>query len=163
MGDPEWDDQSGWDFLSEFSADPEAEAERSAEDQAQQCWSAEEKARIVSERFRPGERVDDVARRYGVADPPAVLFRYSRDRSGDHPVKHLKTFTGILQAGDKPATRGEDQVRVHVVTPRNHRNRYPGPIVLGDDRPLLRLAPAPALRNCTRPPGPQLLQSIRHA
>ena len=24
-------------------------------------------------------------------DPPAVLFRYSRDRSGDHPVEHLRT------------------------------------------------------------------------
>ena len=31
-------------------------------------------------------------------DPPATLFRYSRDRSGDHPVEHLRTFTGILQA-----------------------------------------------------------------
>ena len=30
--------------------------------------------------------------------PPAALFRYSRDRSGDHPVEHLRTFTGILQA-----------------------------------------------------------------
>ena len=30
--------------------------------------------------------------------PPAELFRYSRDRSGDHPVEHLRTFTGILQA-----------------------------------------------------------------
>ena len=26
------------------------------------------------------------------------LFRYSRDRSGDHPVEHLRPFTGILQA-----------------------------------------------------------------
>ena len=31
-------------------------------------------------------------------DPPAALFRYSRDRSGDHPVEYLQTFTGILQA-----------------------------------------------------------------
>ena len=31
-------------------------------------------------------------------DPPATLFRYSRDRSGDHPVEHLRSFTGILQA-----------------------------------------------------------------
>ena len=31
-------------------------------------------------------------------DPPAALFRYSRDRSGDRPVEHLRTFTGILQA-----------------------------------------------------------------
>ena len=35
---------------------------------------------------------------FGGADPPAALFRYSRDRSGDHPVEHLKTFAGILQA-----------------------------------------------------------------
>ncbi len=31
-------------------------------------------------------------------DPPAALFRYSRDRSGDHPVEHLRTFAGNLQA-----------------------------------------------------------------
>ena len=31
-------------------------------------------------------------------DPPAALFRYSRDRSGDHPVEHLQSFAGILQA-----------------------------------------------------------------
>ena len=35
---------------------------------------------------------------FGGPDPPAALFRYARDRSGDHPVEHLQTFTGILQA-----------------------------------------------------------------
>ena len=35
---------------------------------------------------------------FGGPDPPAALFRYSRDRSGDHPVEHLQTFAGILQA-----------------------------------------------------------------
>ena len=30
--------------------------------------------------------------------PPAVLFRYSPDRRGEHPKAHLKPFTGILQA-----------------------------------------------------------------
>ena len=35
---------------------------------------------------------------FGGPDPPAALFRYSRDRSGDHPVEHLETFAGILQA-----------------------------------------------------------------
>jgi transposase len=29
---------------------------------------------------------------------PAVLFRYSPDRRGEHPEAHLKTFTGILHA-----------------------------------------------------------------
>ena len=35
---------------------------------------------------------------FGGADPPAALFHYSRDRSGDHPVEHLRSYTGILQA-----------------------------------------------------------------
>jgi transposase len=29
---------------------------------------------------------------------PAVLFRYSPDRRGEHPESHVKTFAGILQA-----------------------------------------------------------------
>ncbi|MCP4560771.1 MAG: IS66 family transposase [Bosea sp.] len=37
-------------------------------------------------------------RPFGGADPPAVLFRASRDRSGDHPEEHLRVFAGILQA-----------------------------------------------------------------
>jgi transposase len=35
---------------------------------------------------------------FGGPDPPAALFHYSRDRSGDHPVDHLRDFAGILQA-----------------------------------------------------------------
>ncbi len=31
-------------------------------------------------------------------DPPAVLFRYSPDRKGEHPRAHLTRFAGILQA-----------------------------------------------------------------
>jgi len=34
----------------------------------------------------------------GSTDPPAVLFRYSPDRKGEHPQGHLKRFSGILQA-----------------------------------------------------------------
>ena len=30
--------------------------------------------------------------------PPAVLFRYSRDRRGEHPEQHLADHAGILQA-----------------------------------------------------------------
>ena len=36
-------------------------------------------------------------RPFGGADTPAVLFRYSRDRSGVHSVEHVKAFAGILQ------------------------------------------------------------------
>lgn len=32
------------------------------------------------------------------ADPPAVWFQYSPDRSGAHPREHLKRYRGILQA-----------------------------------------------------------------
>ncbi len=35
---------------------------------------------------------------FGGADPPAALFRYSRTRSGSHPVEHLRGFAGLLQA-----------------------------------------------------------------
>lgn len=35
---------------------------------------------------------------FGGADPPAALFFCSRDRSGEHPERHLEGFTGILQA-----------------------------------------------------------------
>jgi len=31
-------------------------------------------------------------------DPPAVLFHYSRDRRGEHPQAHLRSWSGILQA-----------------------------------------------------------------
>ena len=34
----------------------------------------------------------------GSADAPAVWFQYSPDRKGEHPVAHLRDFTGILQA-----------------------------------------------------------------
>lgn len=34
----------------------------------------------------------------GSTDPPAVLFRYTPDRKGEHPRVHLKDFRGTLQA-----------------------------------------------------------------
>lgn len=37
-------------------------------------------------------------RPFGGPPPPAALFHASRDRSGDHPERHLNQFTGILQA-----------------------------------------------------------------
>ena len=35
---------------------------------------------------------------FGGAAPPAVWFRYSRDRKGEHPVAHLSGWTGIVQS-----------------------------------------------------------------
>jgi hypothetical protein len=37
-------------------------------------------------------------RPFGGQDPPAAVFYYSRDRSGEHPQRHLANFAGILQA-----------------------------------------------------------------
>ena len=54
---------------------------------------------------------------FGGPDPPAALFRYARDRSGDHPVEHLRTFAGILQAD---AYAGYRRLYAH--------GRSPGPV-----------------------------------
>ncbi len=37
-------------------------------------------------------------RPFAGTDPPAAIFRYSRDRRGEHPRTHLEGWTGILQA-----------------------------------------------------------------
>jgi transposase len=37
-------------------------------------------------------------RPFGGPDPPAAVFFYSRDRSGEHPERHLAGYGGVLQA-----------------------------------------------------------------
>lgn len=37
-------------------------------------------------------------RPFGGTAPPAVIFKFSRDRGGEHPTEHLKGWKGILQA-----------------------------------------------------------------
>lgn len=37
-------------------------------------------------------------RPFGGRDPPAAVFYYSRDRTGEHPERHLQGYCGILQA-----------------------------------------------------------------
>ena len=55
----------------DWPGDPPDEAgpdpEGSAEHQARRRWSAEQKAQIVRESFWPGNRVSDVAQRYGLS------------------------------------------------------------------------------------------------
>jgi len=46
-------------------------------------------------------------RPFAGADPPAAIFRYSRDRRGEHPRARLAGWTGILQAD---AYAGYDQL-----------------------------------------------------
>jgi len=56
-------------------------------------------------------------RPFGGTAPPASLFYASRDRSGDHPERHLKGFAGILQAD---AYAGYNQLYLP--------DRQPGPV-----------------------------------
>jgi transposase len=37
-------------------------------------------------------------RPFGGSDPPAAVFFYSRDRGGEHPQRHLASYTGLMQA-----------------------------------------------------------------
>ncbi len=39
----------------------------------------------------------ETAGRPAILHPPAVLFRYSADRKGEHPARHLRAFRGVLQ------------------------------------------------------------------
>lgn len=50
--------------------------------------------------------------------PPAVVFKFSRDRAGEHPFGHLKGWQGILQAD---AYAGYNQLY--------HGDRKPGPVL----------------------------------
>jgi len=45
-------------------------------------------------------------RPFGGTAPPAVLYRYSADRKGEHPRTHLAGFRGILQADGYPGYAG---------------------------------------------------------
>jgi len=55
---------------------------------------------------------------FGGKDPPAALYYASRDRSGEHPERHLKGFAGILQAD---AYGGYNRLYL--------ADRRPGPII----------------------------------
>jgi len=57
-------------------------------------------------------------RPFGGTAPPAVVFRFSRDRAGDHPTGHLKGWQGILQAD---AYAGYNQLY--------RGDRKPGPVL----------------------------------
>lgn len=56
-------------------------------------------------------------RPFGGTAPPAVVFRFSRDRGGEHPTEHLKGWQGILQAD---AYAGYNQLY--------EQKRSPGPV-----------------------------------
>jgi transposase len=55
---------------------------------------------------------------FGGPAPPAAIFHYSRDRTGEHPCRHLEGYAGILQAD---AYAGFNELY--------HPARKPGPIL----------------------------------
>lgn len=57
-------------------------------------------------------------RPFGGTAPPAVVFRFSRDRGGEHPTEHLNGWQGILQAD---AYAGYNQLY--------RGDRKPGPVL----------------------------------
>ncbi|ULB12046.1 IS66 family transposase (plasmid) [Cereibacter azotoformans] len=57
-------------------------------------------------------------RPFGGTAPPAVVFRFSRDRAGEHPAEHLGGWQGILQAD---AYAGYNQLY--------RGDRKPGPVL----------------------------------
>ena len=69
MQDLERRDEADWDWpngspTEAAGSQPDVSAERQPQ---RRRWSAEEKARIVRESFWPGNRVSDVAQRYGLS------------------------------------------------------------------------------------------------
>ena len=79
MSDLDRGDPIDWDFLEDFEADPGSDAELASapfsERSAPSRWSDEDRARIVRESFWPGERVGDVAQRYGVSSRQLSAWR----------------------------------------------------------------------------------------
>ena len=66
MQDLERRDPAGRDWPGDPPDEAGPEGEVSAEHQPPRRWSAEQKAQIVRESFWPGNRVSDVAQRYGL-------------------------------------------------------------------------------------------------
>ena len=68
-------------------------------------------------------------RPFGSAVPPAVAYRYTPDRKGEHPQSHLASFAGFLHAdgyagfGDLYEAKGEEPARVTEVACWAHARR----------------------------------------
>lgn len=75
----------------------------------------------------------------GGETPPAVVFRYSPDRKGLHPQRHLRAFTGVLQADGYAGFRPlYDTGRVQEAACWAHVRRKFHDIDQGNGSPLAR-------------------------
>ena len=91
----------------------------SAKGRSRRRWSDEDKARVVSESFRPGERVGEVARRNGVSRWQLSVWR-SLARKGKLAVGCSgagPAFAALqVEPASEPVSMGSVEVEAHGVT-----------------------------------------------
>jgi transposase-like protein len=79
----------------------------------------EDKERLVAACLEPGAVLSEIAR--------AALYYASRDRRQEHPERHLKNFTGILQAcpgNGRTSSRSRKRLpHDHIRRPSQDRSR----------------------------------------
>ena len=71
-------------------------------------------------------------RPFGGTAPPAVVFRFSRDRAGAHPTEHLTGWQGILQGEEGQQTVGGTVCPTNAYAGYNdlyRGDRKPGPVL----------------------------------
>ena len=92
-----------------------------AQGRSRRRWSDEDKARVVSESLRPGERVGEVARRYGVSRWQLSVWR-GQARKGKLAVACSgvePAFAALeVEPAAGPGSMGSVEVEAHGVTVR---------------------------------------------
>jgi len=88
-------------------------------------------------------------RPFGGPAPPAAMFYYSRDRSGEHPQAHLEEYAGIFQMpmAVTPSCTRPTASRAH------WSRRHAGSMPAGRFSSWLMSLPTPAARRRAKPPA----------
>jgi transposase len=107
-------------------------------------------------------------RPFAGAAPPAVLYRYSPDRKGEHPRSHLAGFRGILQADGYAGYGGLYQRGVTEAACMAHCRRPFFKLHASDGSPLAldalqRIAALYAVEDMIRGQSPELRLRVRQA
>src|SRR3984885_7616909 len=107
-------------------------------------------------------------RPFAGTDPPAVLYRYSPDRKGEHPRAHLRDFRGILQADGYAGYGGLYQRGVTEAACMAHCRRPFFKLHASDGSPLAldalqRIAALYAVEDMIRGQSPELRLRVRQA
>ena len=149
MQDSERSDGADWDWPNESPGESAgSDPDVSAEPRPRRRWSAEQKAQIVRESFWPGNRVSDVAQRYGLSRKQLSAWRtlarkgklaLATARSKDWNVyakrpfrntkqvfRYLSRYTHRIAIGDSRITGFDaDNVAFRYRKPTRHGHRKP--------------------------------------